>query len=239
MWSDVLAPQVLYSMLVRWSNYKAAAITMLAYARRLRVQGDGDMATTGLIESAYSSAINALGLLDSNDQWLDASDNLVGPLPCLMPAPSLPSLLTSTSGTLEHPPSSSSGHTFEGEGFVTLRDLKREAVLFKAAVAVAQRIHGLQPRYAQANPAELFQQLLSMGLYDTAIALAHAQMEGAALTAALERVLSNLAAHCVRVQLQNRGECAPRSVGLLTFDIRTWSIAPEHACLCYTDDCQV
>ena len=53
---------------------------------------------------------------------------------------------------------------------------------------------------------EVFSHLLQGGQYVGAVALAHACWSGADLTAALERALAGLAAHCARLQTSEHGE---------------------------------
>lgn len=200
-----LPPQVLYALLTRWCEHRSAAAVMVAYARRLRLEGASDHASLAKVSRAYAAAVNSLSLADPAAAWLDAAGGLAGPLPALAPPSGLPLLLPASPADGTAAPAGAPAAAADGDAVLTLRELRREVALFTAAVVATQRMPGLDPRPAQQRPDDLFQQLLGLGLYDGALALAAACLEGAALAGALERAFAAMAAQCVRLQLRDKG----------------------------------
>ncbi|EFJ43805.1 hypothetical protein VOLCADRAFT_95953, partial [Volvox carteri f. nagariensis] len=98
----------------------------------------------------------------------------------------------------------------------TLQSLERERTMLHYCAMVAARVAGLEPMRQWDNEDAILRQLLLMGRYEGALALVAGCYGGQGSDAwakALEAVVSALAAHCTRLQLQDGGEtgCAAGS----------------------------
>ncbi|GLC32976.1 hypothetical protein PLESTB_000384200 [Pleodorina starrii] len=90
----------------------------------------------------------------------------------------------------------------------TLQSLQRERTMLHYCAMVAARVAGLEPMRQWDNEDAILRQLLLMGRYEGALALVagcYGAQGGEPWVKALEAVVSALAAHCTRLQLQDGG----------------------------------
>ncbi|GFR47203.1 hypothetical protein Agub_g8883, partial [Astrephomene gubernaculifera] len=224
--------KVLYDFLVCRSDYKGAARAMAAYAWRLRAEASSSEAAVSEALRAYDLAINSLSLLDPEDAWLDLTDPW---LEKLAPHDSSSNdiLMQHAPLTLPATPSAAAAAAAAGEGaaamdvaggggssgvaaataraaapVATVQSLQRERTMLHYCAMVAARVAGLEPMRQWDNEDAILRQLLLMGRYEGALALVadcFAGQGGDPWVKAMETVVSALAAHCTRLQLQDGG----------------------------------
>ncbi|KAK9814266.1 hypothetical protein WJX72_003104 [[Myrmecia] bisecta] len=189
--------QVLYDFHTARSNYKSAALAQLSLARRLRDEAADAPGVLPQIERALGAAVNALSLVEPAAAWLE------DPFPA-GPAPE--ALLRKggrgTPGSSRYLTDVTNGATAKqsSRSILSLADLQKEHAVAHAHVLVAKQLPTADLGHSSRD--DIFQHLLSAGLFDAAVSMATAVFEGAALTRALERALASMAAACVRLQLR-------------------------------------
>jgi hypothetical protein len=212
--------QVLYSFLVKRSDYSGAAAAMLAYARRLRSEADATPASVSEVLRGYGAALGALSQLPAAEAWLSTRSHILAPL-----AAGAPAVVASARGHEMTPAAAAASKALDpraqlAEAAVTLEALQREYLLFSAAAKLwgSGNSSSSSSPMAKAGPQAVFQSLLVAGQYDLAISLAQACFAGPALAQGLEEVVRALAAQCVRVQVRGGAD------GAAALDV--WEAAP-------------
>ncbi|MEW5310011.1 MAG: hypothetical protein WDW38_001846 [Sanguina aurantia] len=196
--------QVLHDFLLsRWDT-KGAAAALLAFARRLRLQGRVGDATAVTALRAYDGAANLLASLDPKDAWLDLTDAWIRTYRIVDPDHQPGTAAAAAAATPVHAqartahqadypthpqagPSPQQQQDQGGAGAVlpsassavldvalTLPQLRKERWMLQAALLVSRRVPGLHFLAPTHTTATLFRQLLTLQHFDEALALAHA-----------------------------------------------------------------
>ncbi|BDA47676.1 probable nuclear pore complex protein Nup160 at C-terminar half [Coccomyxa sp. Obi] len=195
--------QVLYDFCVSRGEFREAAAAQLALARRLR---DEDPKAVHAVHAALSAALGALSLVDSAHAWLEdaAGADLALTQQAFHTSPLPNRFLPSTAwprsplpGRYNEDPLSAAA---AGPALVTPESLRKELALARAISLAAKS--GSESAGAADRPADVLQLLLAKMQFEAAVRLAEALYSGAELAKWLEKIVTSLAAACVRLQLQ-------------------------------------
>eukprot|EP00775_Hariotina_reticulata_P002523 gene2523-2825_t len=185
---------VLFDFLTAWGSYKAAAASMLSYARRLRAHAASAGRTHHHVQHQESWIVEEV-LAAYEDAWLD----LQQPLLAATQAPPSRVFNTTSRARQDH----------QQQGYlpapvVTLLSVQQEAGLFQASVMLQHHLPGLDILDPAALTADyVMEQLVGSCLLPEALQFAYKMWRGEKLHQQLEGLVSAVAEACVKLQTRS------------------------------------
>ncbi|KAK9863295.1 hypothetical protein WJX84_001477 [Apatococcus fuscideae] len=198
--SEAMAPARPYSVLAAFcmsrSQAKGAAAAHFHQAQRLQAECQPTPPTLAMLVEALGASSNALSLLPDQHRWLEGA----------RPSSIVPagSRNNSSSSILQQPPTHLPSTPYRQDslpGIVYGSDVQRQLRIAQAHAVILQH-RAAATSASWPSPENILTDLLSLGEYDAAVKLANAAWQGAACTAALQRVIYSLAAACARLQVE-------------------------------------